>query len=56
MRDPEVVIAIITGWGAEVSPEAVTAAGGDAVVGKPFTIEDVEGLTHLARERRGRAA
>ncbi len=55
-RDPEVTIAIITGWGADVDSEALGQAGGDAVVSKPFTIEDVEGLTRRARERRGRAA
>lgn len=55
-RDPEVAIAMITGWGAEVSTDALASAGGDAVVGKPFTIEDVEGLTRLVRERRRRAA
>ncbi|MEO5617872.1 MAG: response regulator [Candidatus Eisenbacteria bacterium] len=55
-RDPDVTIAMITGWGAEVGPDALAAAGGDAVVSKPFTIEDVEGLTRLARERSRRAA
>jgi len=54
--DPDVSIAIITGWDAEVSPDALSAAGADAVVGKPFTIEDVEGLTRLVRDRRDRAA
>jgi len=55
-RDPAVTIAIITGWGAEVSPEALREGGADAVVGKPFTIEDIEGLVRLARERREKAA
>ena len=51
-RDPQVTLAIITGWGAEVSPEAAEEAGADAVVGKPFTIEDIEGLIRVARDRR----
>ena len=55
-RDADVAIAMITGWGAEVGPDALAAAGGDAVVGKPFSIEDVEGLVRLARERKKRAA
>jgi AmiR/NasT family two-component response regulator len=31
-------------------------AGADAVVGKPFTLEDVEGLLELARERSQKRA
>jgi len=56
-RDGEVVLAFITGWGQEVSPDAVRDAGADAVVSKPFAIEDVAGLVALAIERRhGRRA
>jgi CheY-like chemotaxis protein len=55
-RDADVLIAIITGWGAEVSPDAMREAGADAVVGKPFTLEDVEGLLELARERSQKRA
>ncbi len=55
-RDPDVPIAIITGWGAEVDPAALHEAGADALVGKPFTVEDVEGLLELARERREKRA
>jgi signal transduction histidine kinase/CheY-like chemotaxis protein len=53
-QDPDLTIAFITGWGQEITPEAVRDAGGDAVVAKPFGIEDVERLTILALERRGR--
>jgi len=55
-RDPDVTIAIITGWGAEVSPDALREGGADAVVSKPFTIEDIEGLVRLAREGRKKRA
>jgi two-component system C4-dicarboxylate transport response regulator DctD len=55
-RDPAVPIAIITGWGADVGPEALANAGADAVVSKPFAIEDIEGLARMARDRRERRA
>jgi signal transduction histidine kinase/ActR/RegA family two-component response regulator len=55
-RDSQVPIALITGWGAEVGPEALESAGADAVVTKPFTIEDIEVLCRLARDRGRRAA
>ena len=55
-RDPEVTIAIITGWGAEVSMDSVREAGADTVIAKPFTIEDIEGLVQLVRERREKRA
>ena len=55
-RDTEVTIAIITGWGAEISMDSVRDAGADAVVSKPFTIEDIEGLAQLVRDRREKRA
>jgi CheY-like chemotaxis protein len=55
-RDGEVTIAIITGWGAEISMDSVREAGGDAVIAKPFTIEDIEGLAQLVRDRREKRA
>ncbi|HYM82069.1 MAG TPA: ATP-binding protein [Candidatus Limnocylindria bacterium] len=51
-RDPDLAIAFVTGWGAEVSLAAVQDAGGDVVVAKPFTIEDIVGLTQLVPRRR----
>ena len=55
-QDADLTIAFITGWGQEITPEAVRESGGDAVVAKPFGIEDIERLTLLAFERRGRDA
>lgn len=55
-RDTDVTIAIITGWGAEISFDSVKEAGADAKISKPFTIEDIEGLVRLARERREKKA
>jgi len=56
VRDAEITIAIITGWGAEISLDSVKEAGADAKISKPFTIEDIEGLVRLAKERRGKKA
>jgi CheY-like chemotaxis protein len=46
--DPDVTIAFVTGWGEEVSQEAMRGAGADLVVAKPFTIEDVERVARAA--------
>ncbi len=56
--DPAVTIAFVTGWGDDISPSAVEEAGANSYIGKPFSIEDIEGLTRLAAERgeAGRAA
>jgi CheY-like chemotaxis protein len=51
-RDPGVALAFITGWGEEVSAEAVREAGVDMVVTKPFGFEDIERLAGLATGRR----
>jgi signal transduction histidine kinase/HAMP domain-containing protein len=55
--DRDVTIAFVTGWGEEVDLERADRAGADAVVAKPFSIEDVERVTRLAAGRgRDRAA
>jgi len=54
--DPQVTIVFVTGWGQEVDREAVQRAGADAVIAKPFTIEDIDGITGLIRKPRDRAA
>ena len=46
-RDAEVALAVITGWGDEVSHEERDAAQADWVVPKPFTVERI---TDLVRE------
>src|SRR5207244_1068544 len=55
-RDPEVVIAFVTGWGQEVETEAARQAGADRVMTKPFSFEDVIEATRLAMGRLERAA
>lgn len=37
--DPTVVLGLVTGWGAMVSEELITAHGVDFVIGKPFQVE-----------------
>ena len=55
-QDRQVVIALVTGWGDGVDPETMAAAGVDAVVAKPFTIEDIMRAVGLAATARRRAA
>jgi CheY-like chemotaxis protein len=50
--DPHVPLAWITGWGEEIVGDETRRAGADAVVAKPFTIEDVRRLLDLAVSRR----
>jgi CheY-like chemotaxis protein len=51
-QDPTVTIAFITGWGHELSPGVVRESGANALVAKPFQIEDIEELIRLASENR----
>jgi signal transduction histidine kinase/CheY-like chemotaxis protein len=55
-KDDGVTIAFVTGWGEELDPERVRLAGADAVVAKPFAIEDVARLTRTAVDRARRRA
>jgi signal transduction histidine kinase/CheY-like chemotaxis protein len=56
-KDDAVTIAFVTGWGEEVDPEQVRRAGADAVVAKPFAIEDIARVALAAADRlRTRAA
>ena len=52
IQTPQVTIVFVTGWGQEVDEDAVQRAGADAVIAKPFTIEDIDRITLLAFERR----
>ena len=49
--DRVVTIAFVTGWGDDVRPETLEAAGVNHVITKPFTLEDVVAVTRLAAER-----
>jgi signal transduction histidine kinase/ActR/RegA family two-component response regulator len=50
--DPQVMIALVTGWGEEIALEDVREAGADMVIAKPFTIEDLTRVCDEARSRR----
>jgi signal transduction histidine kinase/CheY-like chemotaxis protein len=39
--NPRIVLGLVTGWGATISQEMVTAHGVDFVVAKPFDVEDL---------------
>ena len=55
--DTTVPLAWITGWGEEIVGDETRQAGADAIVAKPFTIDDVRRLLDLAAARReGRKA
>jgi len=51
-QDDHVTIAFVTGWGEGVDPERARRAGAQAVVPKPFSIEDIEKVVLLAADRR----
>jgi signal transduction histidine kinase/ActR/RegA family two-component response regulator len=54
--DPDVPLAWITGWGEELVGDASRRDGADAIVAKPFTIDDVKRLLTLAASRRQKRA
>ncbi len=57
--DPDITITFVTGWGEDISHAKIEEVQADGFIGKPFGIEDVEGLTRLAvarAERRGEQA
>ena len=54
--DATVPLAWITGWGEELVGDASRRDGADAIVAKPFTIEDVKRLLALAAGRREKRA
>src|SRR5205085_3532476 len=51
-RDSEVALAVITGWGDEVSHEERDAAQADWVIPKPFTVERITDLVHEISQRK----
>jgi hypothetical protein len=46
------VLGLVTGWGATISQEMVTAHGVDFVMAKPFDVDDLIERTHRALEAR----
>jgi signal transduction histidine kinase/CheY-like chemotaxis protein len=55
-RDPQVMVALVTGWGEQIEASAVDDAGADAVVPKPFTVDDLNRVCAAAWKRRSAAA
>jgi CheY-like chemotaxis protein len=49
---PEVIIAIITGWGTQFDPSELKKNGIDIVVNKPFRVNQILNLVQEAREIR----
>jgi PAS domain S-box-containing protein len=50
---PEVVLGLVTGWGATISEELVAGHGVDLVVNKPFDLEDLVTRVNQAMTARG---
>ncbi|HKA24503.1 MAG TPA: ATP-binding protein [Candidatus Eisenbacteria bacterium] len=50
--DAHVPLAWITGWGEEIVGDASRRDGADAIVAKPFTIEDIKRLLAMAAAKR----
>ncbi len=57
---PEGGAVLVTGWGVQIDAESAHARGVDLLLGKPFTVDDVEGalrkLRTLVTERAGSRA
>jgi signal transduction histidine kinase/CheY-like chemotaxis protein len=49
---PEVPVALVTGWGVQIEPEAARRQGVDLILPKPFTIDDVGRVLLEASELR----
>lgn len=52
-RDPQLGIALLTGWDATLSRERIAAAGVDVVLGKPFQVDRILGVVDDLGGRRG---
>ena len=51
-RDSEVALAVITGWGDEVSHEERAAAQANWIIPKPFTVERITDLVREVSQRK----
>lgn len=43
-RNPKSVVAVITGWGAQLDPERIASCGIDRVIAKPFQVDQINEL------------
>jgi signal transduction histidine kinase/ActR/RegA family two-component response regulator len=48
---PEAFVVLVTGWGVQIDPEDARTKGVDYLLGKPFTVEDVESVLRKIRAR-----
>ena len=53
---PEGFVVLVTGWGVQLDAETARTNGVDFLLGKPFTVEDVEGALRRIRELRDSGA
>ena len=51
-RAPDSFVVLVTGWGVQLDAENARAQGVDFLLGKPFTVEDVEGALKKIRSLR----
>jgi len=49
---PDTAVVLVTGWGVQLDVEGARARGVDFLLGKPFTVEDVESTLRKIRRRR----
>ena len=48
---PEAFVVLVTGWGVQIDAENARGRGVDYLLGKPFTVEDIEGTLRRIRAR-----
>jgi len=46
---PDAFVVLVTGWGVQIETESARGRGVDYLLGKPFTVEDVEGALRKIR-------
>jgi signal transduction histidine kinase/ActR/RegA family two-component response regulator len=46
---PDAYVVLVTGWGVQIDAESARGRGVDFLLGKPFTVEDVEGTLRKIR-------
>jgi signal transduction histidine kinase/CheY-like chemotaxis protein len=49
---PDGFVVLVTGWGVQLDAESARTNGVDFLLGKPFTVEDIEGALRRVRELR----
>jgi signal transduction histidine kinase/ActR/RegA family two-component response regulator len=54
--DPDGFVVLVTGWGVQIDAETARGQGVDFLLGKPFTVEDVEGALRRIRQLRDAGA